>query len=92
MTDMGLSNEGLAVVEEILRADEWGLSSAAFDLPAAGDLPTSPEAAAATEIKLDLAILKYARFARGGRTDPAKLSKLFGMTPTLRRDRNGRCT
>ena len=84
MTDMGLSNEGLAVVEEILRADEWGLSSAAFDLPAAGDLPTSPEAAAATEIKLDLAILKYARFARGGRTDPAKLSKLFGMTPTLR--------
>jgi murein L,D-transpeptidase YcbB/YkuD len=84
MTDMGLSNEGLAVVDEILRADEWGLSSAAFDLPAAGNLPTSPEAAAATEIKLDLAILKYARFARGGRTDPAKLSKLYGMTPTLR--------
>jgi murein L,D-transpeptidase YcbB/YkuD len=84
MTDMGLSNEGLAVVDEILRADEWGLSSAAFDLPASGDLPTSPEAAAATEIKLDLAILKYARFARGGRTDPAKLSKLYGMTPTLR--------
>ena len=36
MTDMGLSNEGLAVVEEILRADEWGLSSAAFEPPGCG--------------------------------------------------------
>ncbi len=84
MTDMGLSGEGLAVIDEILRADEWGLSSSAFDLPPSGDLPASPEDAAANEIKLDLAVLKYARFARGGRTDPAKLSKLYGMSPTLR--------
>src|SRR5215472_1675995 len=84
MTDMGLSGQGLAVVDEIRRADDWGLASSAFDLPPTGHLPASPEAAAANEIKLDLAILKYARFARGGRTDPAKLSKLFGMTPTLR--------
>ena len=84
MTDMGFSGEGLAVIDEILRADDWGLSSSAFDLPPSGDLPASPEDAAANEIKLDLAILKYARFARGGRTDPAKLSKLYGMTPTLR--------
>jgi murein L,D-transpeptidase YcbB/YkuD len=84
MTDMGFSGEGLAVIDEILRADDWGLSSLAFELPPSGDLPASPEDAAANEIKLDLAILKYARFARGGRTDPAKLSKLYGMTPTLR--------
>ena len=84
MTDMGFSGEGLAVIDEILRADDWGLSSSAFDLPPSGDLPASPEDAAVNEIKLDLAILKYARFARGGRTDPAKLSKLYGMTPTLR--------
>lgn len=84
MTDMGFSGEGLAVIDEILRGDDWGLSSSAFDLPPSGDLPASPEDAAANEIKLDLAILKYARFARGGRTDPAKLSKLYGMTPTLR--------
>ena len=33
------------------------------------------------EVKLDLAILKYARYAEGGRTDPAKLNKLFGVAP-----------
>jgi L,D-transpeptidase YcbB len=84
MTDMGFSAPALAVIDEMLRADDWGLSSAAFDLPPAGDLPGSPDAAAANEIKLDLAILKYARFARGGRTEPAKLNKLFGVAPTLR--------
>ena len=36
------------------------------------------------EIKLDLAILKYARFARGGRFTPAKISELFDQTPQLR--------
>ena len=84
MTDMGFSGEALAAIDEMLRADDWGLSSAAFDLPPAGDLPKSPDDAAANEIKLDLAILKYARYARGGRTDPAKLNKLFGVAPTLR--------
>ncbi|MFZ2017955.1 MAG: L,D-transpeptidase family protein [Methyloceanibacter sp.] len=83
MTDMGFSAPALAVIDEVLRSDDWGLSSAAFDLPPAGDLPGSPDAAAANEIKLDLAILKYARFARGGRTEPVKLNKLFGVAPTL---------
>jgi murein L,D-transpeptidase YcbB/YkuD len=84
MTDMGFSGQALAAIDEVLRADDWGLSSAAFDLPPVGDLPKSPDAAAASEIKLDLAILKYARFARGGRTEPAQLNKLFGVAPTLR--------
>jgi murein L,D-transpeptidase YcbB/YkuD len=83
MTDMGLSGYALAAIDEMLRADEWGLSSSAFDLPPAGTLPKSTDEAAASEIKLDLAILKYARFARGGRTDPVKLNKLFGDEPTL---------
>lgn len=84
MTDMGFSGRGLAAIDEVLRADDWGLSRAAFELPPAGDLPKSPDDAAASEIKLDLAILKYARYARGGRTEPAKLNKLFGVSPTLR--------
>ncbi|HLO23419.1 MAG TPA: L,D-transpeptidase family protein [Methyloceanibacter sp.] len=84
MTDMGFSGRALAAIDEVLRADDWGLSSAAFELPPAGDLPKSPDDAAASEIKLDLAILKYARYARGGRTEPAKLNKLFGVAPTLR--------
>ena len=36
------------------------------------------------EIKLDLAILKYARFARGGRFNPPELSDLFDQAPPLR--------
>ncbi len=84
MTDMGFSNEAQAAIDEIRKADDWGLSSAAFDLPDAGDLPGSVEEQAVGEIELNLAILKYARHARGGRTNPVQLSKLYGMTPTLR--------
>jgi murein L,D-transpeptidase YcbB/YkuD len=84
MTDMGVSSEAQAAIDEVLKADDWGLSSAAFDLPAAGDLPDSVDEQALGEIKLDFAVLKYARTARGGRTDPTKLSKLIGMTPSLR--------
>jgi murein L,D-transpeptidase YcbB/YkuD len=83
MTDMGFSSEAQAAMDEMLKADDWGLSSAAFDLPSAGDLPDSVDEQALGEIKLDLAILKYARYARGGRTDPDKL-KNVDMTPTFR--------
>lgn len=82
MTDMGFSSEAQATIDEIHKADDWGLSSRAFDLPDAGDLPDSVDDQAAAEIKLDLAILKYARHARGGRTDPDKL-KNVDMKPEL---------
>jgi murein L,D-transpeptidase YcbB/YkuD len=84
MTEMGFSARGQAALFEIGKADAWGLSAVAFELPPAGDLPASPEAQAAAEIKLDLAILKYARFARGGRLNPTQLSDLFDQTPPLR--------
>ena len=44
----------------------------------------SPAALADAEIKLGLAVLKYARHARGGRLDPRQLSKHLDMKPTLR--------
>src|SRR5262245_25121897 len=84
MTDMGFSHEGLAVIDEILEADDWGLSSSDFALPSASKLPASIDDQARFEIELDLAVLQYARYARGGRADPTRLSKLYGMTPTLR--------
>jgi murein L,D-transpeptidase YcbB/YkuD len=82
MTDMGFSSEAQASIDEILKADDWGLSAAAFSLPDAGDLPDSADDQAAAEIKLDLAVLKYARHARGGRTDPDKL-KNVDLKPVL---------
>jgi len=84
MTEMGFTAKGQAALFEIEKADDWGLSAAAFELPQAGDLPASLEAQALAEIKLDLAILKYARFARGGRLNPSKISDLFDQVPPLR--------
>ena len=71
VTDMGLSARGQLAVFEIEKANDWGLDAAAFELPPAGDLPAGPDEEAIAEIKLDLAILKYARLARGGRLNPA---------------------
>jgi murein L,D-transpeptidase YcbB/YkuD len=83
MTDMGFSSEAQSVIDEIHKADDWGLSSAAFSLPDAGDLPDSADEQTLGEIKLNLAILKYARHARGGRADPSKLRNM-DMRPTFR--------
>ncbi len=84
ITDMGLSARAQTALFEIERANDWGLDAAAFELPPAMDLPTRLDEEATAEIKLDLAILKYARFARGGRLNPPELSGLFDQAPTLR--------
>jgi len=52
-------------------------------LPPASDLPASSDAQAVDEIKLDLAVLKYAYFARGGRLSPARISTLFDQKSNL---------
>ncbi len=71
-----------AVVAEIGRADDWGLAAADFTLPnnAAGN---GPDALAEAEARLTLAVLKYARHARGGRFDPTRLSDALDRTPNL---------
>ncbi len=84
ITEMGFSARAQAALFEIEKADDWGLEAKAFALPAAGALPANDEAQALAEIELDLAILKYARFARGGRYDPAAISDLLDQTPPLR--------
>jgi murein L,D-transpeptidase YcbB/YkuD len=84
ITEMGFSAKGQQALFEIEKADDWGLDAKAFDVPSAAELPAGPEAQAMAEIKLDLAILKYARFARGGRFTPSKVSELYDQTPPLR--------
>ena len=76
ITDMGLSAKGQRALFEIEKADDWGLDATAFELPPAGDLPAGPDEQAIAEIKLDLAILKYARFARGRAPEPARAQQL----------------
>jgi L,D-transpeptidase YcbB len=83
ITDMGFSARGQSVLYEIEEAHDWGLDPAAFELPSASALPAGLEDQALAEIKLDLAILKYARFARGGRLDPREVSGLLDQAPAL---------
>jgi len=79
----GLTEKGKAVVAEIGRAENWGLPAAAFSVPSTATGALTPEAAADTEIQVALAVLKYARFARGGRINPASISQLMDQQPTL---------
>lgn len=79
----GLTEKGKAVVAEIGRADNWGLPASAFDVPSAGASSLTPEAAADAELQVALAVLKYARYARGGRINPGSISQLMDQRPTL---------
>ena len=83
ITTVGFSAKAQAIISEIQKAEEWGLPADAFDLPPAADLPGTTEAQAIDEIKLALAVLKYARFARGGRVSPSRISPLFDQKPNL---------
>ena len=85
ITGMGFSARAQAVIAEIEKADDWGLPGDAFELPPPADLPANVEAQASDEVKLDLAILKYARFARGGRLSPLRVSILLDQKPDLRK-------
>ena len=84
VTPMGFSARAQATIDEIGKADDWGLQAAAFQLPPAGTLPKTADEQGDAEIKLQLAVLKYARFARGGRVNPASLSKILDLDPPLR--------
>ncbi len=68
----GLNAKGRALAAAIADAAAYGLDPKLIGLPAPDGNATTPEALAATEHKLSLAALTYARHARGGRIpDPA---------------------
>lgn len=84
VTTGGFTARARHAMAEIAKADDWGLEARAFDLPQLAPGDTSLAALAGAEVKLSLAVLKYARYARGGRFDPAQLSRNFDQKPTLR--------
>src|SRR5262245_40935778 len=89
VTEGGISERGNAVIAEIRKADDWGLRARDFALPQLPAGAISPAAAAAAEIELTFAALKYARYARGGRLgDPSSISKLLDYTPPVRRPKD----
>ena len=83
ITGAGFNEKAQLIISEIKHADDWGLSADAFDLPSRDDAPGTTGAQATDEIKLGLAILKYARFARGGRLSPGRISDLLDQKPNL---------
>ncbi|MCH9809408.1 MAG: L,D-transpeptidase family protein [Alphaproteobacteria bacterium] len=82
-----LSLAAKSVIDEIGRANDWGLDAGAFDFSAAEFSGTpSTEVLARAEIAVSLAVLKYANHARGGRIpEPAKqLSSYLDRKPQLK--------
>ena len=89
VTESGLSERGNAVINEIRKADDWGLRARDFALPQLPAGAVSPEAAAAAEMAVTFAVLKYARHARGGRLgDLSSISKVLDHKPPVRRPRD----
>ena len=80
-----LSARGKAVVQEIAKADDYGLRASDYKLPnLAGFDASGPDAVtklADAELKISAAVIEYARDARGGRINPQSLSK--NLDPSL---------
>jgi murein L,D-transpeptidase YcbB/YkuD len=75
LSEAGLTEKGAALGAEILEADNWGLNAKDFDLPS---IPPAAQLDSETigkaDVEISLALLKYARYARGGRiTEPSIL-------------------
>ena len=79
----GLTPKAQQVIDEIGHADDWGLRASDFEVPKTIDPSPSVEALAEAEMKLALAVVKYARHARGGRVDPPSVSRKFDQKPAI---------
>ena len=84
----GLTPKGGAVIAELMKAGDWGLDPGDFALPHIADAAMAnltPAEVADAEVAISLAVLKYARFARGGRIiDPTiLLTSQFDRKPQL---------
>ncbi len=84
VTAAGFTAGARDAMAEIAKADDWGLAARAFELPSLASGDSAPNVLADAEIKLSLAVLKYANHARGGRLDPSDLSRNFDHKPSLR--------
>jgi L,D-transpeptidase YcbB len=79
----GYTPRAVEVMSEIRKAADWGLDATAFDLPFPLPDQRTIEVLAEAEIKIGLAVLKYGRFARGGRLDPSSLSHIIDQKPRI---------
>lgn len=83
-TSEGYNSNAKAVASHLSKAADWGLDSAAFEMPALTSGALSADQQADAEARLTLMAMKYARFARGGRLNPSSLSRILDMDPPVK--------
>ena len=86
VTKSGLNEKARAALREIAKSAEWGFDPDDFNMPehSSDNARTlNSRELVALEMQTSLAILKYARYARGGRMDPKDLSLDIDRTPVL---------
>jgi L,D-transpeptidase YcbB len=82
----GYSQSATALIAEMANAADWGLEPSDYTVPALATTSASRDDLAKAEMGLSLALLRYARDARGARIpQPAKtLSSYLDRTPQVR--------
>ncbi|MDX2287928.1 MAG: L,D-transpeptidase family protein [Hyphomicrobiaceae bacterium] len=70
----GLTSRGRAIVEELARAEEWGLQPEAYEVSLPVTPSGDPALVARNELELALAALRYASDASQGRFKPSQFS------------------
>lgn len=78
VVDGAFSDGAKSAISEMKKADDFGLEASAFVVPelASG---AAVDAQGQTEAKIALSIMKYARFARGGRVEPVQMSSMLDV-------------
>jgi murein L,D-transpeptidase YcbB/YkuD len=81
----GVTDRAKSVLNEIARADDYGLRAIDYELPNPDtfdpDGRTAIDWLADAEVEISFAVLRYAHDARGGRLKPSRLSK--NLSPAL---------
>jgi murein L,D-transpeptidase YcbB/YkuD len=79
----GLTDRAQSAINEIAKADHYGLRASDYELPNSDGFGSDDAVnwLADAEVKLTIAVLRYADDARGGRLLPSRLNK--NLTPTL---------
>ena len=80
----GFTAKAKSAMDEVNKADDWGLSADVFELPNFTVSAPSTAALAEGEARLSLELLKYARHARGGRVNPLSLSRILDLVPPVK--------
>jgi murein L,D-transpeptidase YcbB/YkuD len=81
--ESGLTERAKSVIKEIEKADEYGLQPSDYPLPEASNGNRDADWLADAELKINFAVLGYARDARGGRVEPTSLTPNFDTTLAL---------